>query len=166
MGVEAVADAGGAPRGFSRYEAAGRGDGDALVFQRIGVGDFLLDLGGLVGDGGGQRKLIALEVLDGGLQSGDGGCVLVYGLVGNRGSGIGLIGGGLGIGRGLLRLLQLGVFGGQIGFKFVDLPLEFLAQLLNLLLDRRRLWLPGLFVGLWGCGVLLHRRICVLGGGV
>ena len=152
----------GAINSFTRGEATGR-EGDALVVKGSGTCDFLLDLGGLVGDGSGEGNLIAFEVGNGGLQRGDGGCVVPDGLLLRGSGGLSLVRGSLRIGGGLLGLLQLCILVGEVGLERVNLALQFLAQGLNLFFDRGRRWRfgPG---GLPGCCVFLSRRRCIVAG--
>ena len=124
-----------------------------------GAIDVLLDLACLIGDGGGQRGLIGLQVSHRALQSVDGGRIINHGLILCRGRCIGAVGCGLGVGCGLLSGLQLLVLGGEVGLEAVNLALHFLAQDLNLLFhrwSRRRLCL-------FGHGMFLGRRWWIAG---
>ena len=136
--VESAAGGRGAVHGFSRQEAAGGRERDALVAQRFGTGDFLLDRGCLIGDRGSQRGLCALQVGDAALEGGHCCRVVAHRLL-LAGSG-GLCFGCRGLGGScrLLGHLQLRVLFGQVGLQAVDLALHLLAQRLNLFFNRRR----------------------------
>ena len=96
------------------------------------------------------------------LQRGDGGSVFSDGLLLRVGCSLCLGCRSLRVGRCLLRLLQLRILVGKIALQAVDLPLELLAQRLNLFFDRwsRRC------LGLLGCNVLLRRRGLAAGVGI
>src|SRR6185437_368345 len=154
--------AGGAltPHRFCRQEASGGREGDALVVENFGASDCFLDCSGIVGERSNCGGVRGLHVGDGGLESGNGRGVLSDCRLLDSGISFGLLCRGLGVGGGLLRLLQLRIFGREIGFQTVDLALEFLAESIDLFFDGGFGWLFCVLLFSWGRWGIAGVSIC------